>query len=177
MVTAVATSPIARTWRVRLPASSFTLLVRSRQTPAAPGTSAWPPSLPSTPTSRATPVTWSANVDSVTIMSLMVSTSVAISPLGVERQLLIEVAVGDRGDDARDAAHLLGQVARHDVHVVGQVPPDARDAAHLGLAAEHAFGADLARDARHLGGERVQLIDHRVDGVLQLEELALAPRP
>ena len=95
----------------------------------------------------------------------------------VEGQLLIEVAVGDRGHDARDAAHLLGQVARHQVDVVGQVPPHARDAAHLGLAAQHALGADLARDAGHLGGERVQLIDHRVDGVLQLEDLALAPRP
>ena len=31
-----------------------------------------------------------------------------------------------------------------------QVPADARD---LGLAAELAFGADLARDARDLGGE------------------------
>ena len=28
---------------------------------------------------------------------------------------------------------------------------------HDGLAAELAFGADLARDARHLGGERAQL--------------------
>ena len=41
------------------------------------------------------------------------------------------------------------------------------------LAAELAFGADLARDARHLRREGVQLIDHRVDGVLQLENLAL----
>ena len=38
------------------------------------------------------------------------------------------------------------------------------------------FGADLARDARHLGGERAELVDHRVDGVLQLEDLALARR-
>ena len=86
-VTAVATSPIARTWRVRLPASSLTLLVRSRHTPAAPGTSAWPPSRPSTPTSRATPVTCSANVDSVSIMLLIVSTSVAISPRAVSVSL------------------------------------------------------------------------------------------
>jgi hypothetical protein len=51
-----------------------------------------------------------------------------------------------------------------------QVPADA---GHLGLAAELAFGADLARHARHFGGEGVQLVDHRVDGVLQLEDLAL----
>ena len=42
-----------------------------------------------------------------------------------------------------------------------------------GLAAELALGADLARDARDFRGERVELIDHRVDGVLQLEDLAL----
>ena len=41
------------------------------------------------------------------------------------------------------------------------------------LAAELAFGADLARDARHFRREAVELIDHRVDGVLQLENLAL----
>ena len=56
-VTAEATSAMARTWVVRLPASWLTLSVRSRQVPAAPGTLAWPPSLPSMPTSRATVVT------------------------------------------------------------------------------------------------------------------------
>ena len=56
---------------------------------------------------------------------------------------------------------------------VGQVLPRAGDARHVGLAAELAFGADLARDARHLGGERAELIHHRVDGVLELEDLAL----
>src|SRR3712207_9019302 len=41
-----------------------------------------------------------------------------------------------------------------------------------GLAAELALGADLARDARDLVRERAQLVDHRVDRVLQLEDLA-----
>ena len=44
---------------------------------------------------------------------------------------------------------------------------------HLGLAAELAFGADFAGHAGHFGGERAELVDHRVDGVLQLEDLAL----
>jgi hypothetical protein len=66
-----------------------------------------------------------------------------------------------------------GQVAGHRVDVVGQVLPRAADARHLRLAAQLALGADLARHARHLGGEAVQLVDHRVDGVLQLEDLAL----
>ena len=41
-----------------------------------------------------------------------------------------------------------------------------------GLTAEPAFGADLARDARHLGRERVELIDHRVERRLEVEHLA-----
>jgi hypothetical protein len=44
---------------------------------------------------------------------------------------------------------------------------------HLGLAAELALGADLARHARHLRREAVELVDHRVDGVLEREDLAL----
>ena len=52
-----ATSPMVRSWVVRVAASWFTLSVRSRQVPAAPGTFACPPSFPSTPTSRATVVT------------------------------------------------------------------------------------------------------------------------
>jgi hypothetical protein len=61
--TAVVTSAIDRTWSVRLPAMKFTDVVRSRHVPPTPGTSAWPPSAPSLPTSRATRVTSSANDD------------------------------------------------------------------------------------------------------------------
>ena len=43
----------------------------------------------------------------------------------------------------------------------------------LGLTAELAFGADLLGDARDFAGEAAQLIDHRVDGVLELVDLAL----
>ena len=50
-----------------------------------------------------------------------------------------------------------------------QVPGHALD---LGLAAEDALGADLAGHAGHLGRERPQLVDHRVDRVLELEDLA-----
>ena len=50
-----------------------------------------------------------------------------------------------------------------------QTPDDAFD---FRLAAELSFGADFARDARNFRGERVELIDHRVHGVLQLEDLA-----
>ena len=84
-----------------------------------------------------------------------------------------QVAVGHGGHHLHDAAHLLGEVRGHEVDVVGQILPGAADAGHLRLAAELAFGADLARHARHFAGEGVELIDHRVDGVLQLQDLAL----
>ena len=79
-VTAVATSPIARTWVVRLAASRLTFPVRSFHVPPTPETCAWPPSLPSVPTSRATRVTSPAKVARVTFMLLMVSASAATSP-------------------------------------------------------------------------------------------------
>src|ERR1700682_5007590 len=57
LATAVVTSAMLRTWAVRLPAMELTESVRSFHVPATPRTSAWPPSLPSVPTSRATRVT------------------------------------------------------------------------------------------------------------------------
>src|SRR3990172_6084857 len=54
LATAVVTSAMLRTWPVRFAAIEFTLSVRSFQTPPTPFTWAWPPSLPSVPTSRAT---------------------------------------------------------------------------------------------------------------------------
>ena len=59
--TAVVTSAIFRTWPVRFPAIEFTESVRSFHVPATPFTSAWPPRIPSEPTSRATRVTSDAN--------------------------------------------------------------------------------------------------------------------
>ena len=54
---AVATSAMLRTWPVRFDAIELTESVRFFHVPATPGTTAWPPSLPSVPTSRATRVT------------------------------------------------------------------------------------------------------------------------
>ena len=61
LATAVVTSAMLRTWEVRLLAMKLTLSVRSFQVPPTPLTCAWPPSLPSVPTSRATRVTSEAN--------------------------------------------------------------------------------------------------------------------
>src|SRR5581483_5767487 len=171
LVTAVVTSAMARTWLVRFSASRLTLPVRSFQVPAAPGTCAWPPSRPSTPTSRATVVTCSANVASVSVMLLMVSASAATSPFDLTARFCL-VAVGDRGHHFDDAAHLFGQVGGHHVHGVGQVLPSAGHAGHDRLAAEQALGADFAGDASHFRSKAVELIDHGVDGVFQLENFA-----
>ena len=78
--TAVATSAMFRTWPVRFAAMKLTLSVRPRQVPETPSTCAWPPSLPSVPTSRATRVTSSANEESWSTIVLIVLLSSRISP-------------------------------------------------------------------------------------------------
>ncbi len=65
-----------------------------------------------------------------------------------------------------------GQVAGHEVDVVGEILPRSGDAGHLRLAAQFAFRTDFAGHARYFAGERVELIHHRVDGVLQFENFA-----
>jgi hypothetical protein len=64
-----------------LAASWLTFSVKSFQVPATPDTLAWPPSLPSVPTSRATRVTSDAKEDNWSTITLMVSFSSRISPL------------------------------------------------------------------------------------------------
>ena len=70
----------SRSWTVRLVARTLTLSVRSFQVPYTPLTSAWPPSLPSLPTSFATRVTSALNELSVSTIVLMVLFSSRISP-------------------------------------------------------------------------------------------------
>ena len=80
LATAVATCAMLRTCTVRLLAIPFTESVRSFQTPDTPRTCAWPPRLPSVPTSRATRVTSSANADSWSTIVFTVCLSCSISP-------------------------------------------------------------------------------------------------
>ena len=72
LATAVVTSAMLRTWSVRLPAIELTESVRSFQVPATPLTFAWPPSLPSVPTSRATRVTSAEKLPSCSTILLIV---------------------------------------------------------------------------------------------------------
>src|SRR5205085_4225923 len=89
--------------------------------------------------------------------------------LHVHGDLLGKVAPRHGGGHVGDVADLAGEVRGHQVDVVGQILPGAGDSAHLRLAAKLTLGADLPRHARHLGGEGVELIDHGVDRVLELE--------
>src|SRR5436853_545193 len=134
---AVATSAMLRTWPVRLPAMEFTLSVRSFQVPATPGTTAWPPSLPSVPTSRAT------RRSSVLhgVDGLLQLQDLA---LHIRGDLARQVAARDGGGDFRDVAHLAGQIARHRVDGVGEILPGAGHTGNDRLPAQLAFGAHLA---------------------------------
>ncbi len=78
--TAVVTSAMFLTWSVKLLAMKFTPSVRSFQVPATPCTCAWPPSLPSVPTSRETRVTSAANERSWSTIVLIVFFSSRNSP-------------------------------------------------------------------------------------------------
>src|SRR5205823_6268108 len=91
----------------------------------------------------------------------------------VDGDLLGEVALRDGGRGCAEVADLSCEVAGHGVDVVRQVFPGAGRSLHVRLAAEPAFGTHLARHARDFGGEGVELVDHDVNGVLQLENLAL----
>ena len=129
--TAVATSAMLRTWPVRFDAIELTLSVRFFQTPATPSTSAWPPSLPSVPTSRATRVT--SDAKRVELIDHRVDGVLELEDLAldVDGDLARQIAVGDGGGDVGDVAHLAGQVRGHRVDVVGEVLPGAGDAGHL----------------------------------------------
>src|SRR5207247_2364321 len=68
-----------------------------------------------------------------------------------------------------DVTYLAGEVRGHRVHVIRQVFPGTGHAAHFGLAAEFSFGSDFTGDAGDFGSKRGELVHHRVDGVLELE--------
>ena len=169
--TAVVTWAMLRTWPVRLLAIELTLSVRSFQVPATFGTVAWPPRLPVGADLAGDPGDLAGErrqrVDH-RVDGLGQGGDLA---LGLDGDLLAQVARRHRGGDLGDRPDLRGQVRRHDVDVVGQVLPGPGHALHDGLAAELALGAHLAGDPGDLVGEGRQLVDHRVDGLLQLQDL------
>src|SRR5262249_12365382 len=118
------------------------------------------------PTSRATRVTSEAKALSWSTMVLMVFLSSRISPL---TSTVIFLDKSPRATAVVTSAMLRTWVvklaaSRLTLSVksfqVPAAPPTAAPA------------ADLARHPRLLGGERPQLIDHGVDGLFQLQDLA-----
>src|SRR3546814_16178 len=67
---------------------------------------------------------------------------------------------------------LEGKVGGKSVNMVGKVLEGAGDALDLGMAAELAHGADLARHRRHRGGEGGKLLNHPVHDLADSQELA-----
>ena len=129
------------------------------------------------PTSRATRVTSEANERSWSTIVLMASLSCRISPrtstvIFFDRSPLATAMVTSamlRTCAVRfDAIELTLSVRSFQTPVTSL---------HLRLAAELAFGADLARDARHLRGEHAELLDHGVDDGRRAQELALERAP
>ncbi len=111
LATAIVTSAMLRTCAVRFDAIELTLSVRSFHTPVTPPTCAWPPSLPSVPTSRATRVTSEVNTLSCLIMVLTISAERRNSPFNGRPStssctVCKQVALRHRGDGAR---HLRGR--------------------------------------------------------------------
>ena len=84
-----------------------------------------------------------------------------------------QVAARDRCGNVGDVAYLRSKIVGHGIDVIGEILPCARHLTNLRLAAQLSFRAHLARHAGHFGGEGVQLVDHRVEGVLQLQNFAL----
>ena len=133
LATAVVTCAIWRTCSVRLAAITFTVSVRSRHVPLTPLTSAWPPSLPSVPTSRATRVTSSANEPSWSTIAFTVWPIAANSPLTgwpsiVSAIFWRQVALRDGRDDAPDLGGRADEVVDKRVDRLDGVAPAAVDA-------------------------------------------------
>ena len=115
-------------------------------------TFAWPPSLPSVPTSRATRVTSSANEESWSTIALTVVPMRRNSPRRGRPSIsqvhpLREVAVGDRVDHARDLGRRPDEVVDHAVDRVGRLAPGAAVARQRHALVEAARRGRRARRA------------------------------
>ena len=84
-----------------------------------------------------------------------------------------QVALRHGGSHFRDGTHLVGKIRGELVHVVRQIAPDAGGSGDARLAAELALDSDLASHGSYLIREGRQSVDHSVDGIGQLRDLAL----
>src|SRR4030088_1404978 len=159
LATAVVTLAMLRTCPVRLDAMKFTFSVRSFQTPPTPWTSAWPPSRPSVPTSRATRVTSEAKLLSWSTIALMVFLSWRISPLTSTVTFLRRSPLATAVVTSAMLRTWPGRLPALPLTAARRLLPPPRHTAHDGLAAQLALGPHLERHAGHLRGEAVELVD------------------
>jgi hypothetical protein len=87
----------------------------------------------------------------------------------VDGDLAGKLSFGDRCGDFRDIADLTGQVAGHEIDVVGQVFPGTSNTSDLCLSTKLSFRPYLTGHTCHLRSERTKLIDHRVNCIFQLQ--------
>ena len=170
--TAVVTSAMFRTWAVRFDAIELTESVRSFQTPR----NAFDIRLAAELSFRSDLARHARHLtgERIELIHHDVDRVLQLQNLATDlhRDLAGEIALGDGRGHFRDVADLRGEVRCHRVHRIGEILPDTDNALHVGLAAELAFRSDFAGHARDLTGERIELVDHGVDRVLQLENLA-----
>src|SRR5438105_414028 len=153
LATAVVTAAILRTCEVRLPAMEFTESVKSFQVPATPFTSAWPPSSPSVPTSRATRVTSAANEFNWSTIVLIVFFSSRISPFTSTVIFLYKSPF---------ATAFVTSAMLRTCH-----------ATHFSLPTQLPFRTHFAGHARHFSRKRRQLVHHRINRIFQFENFTL----
>src|SRR4249919_2421151 len=138
-----------RTWSVRFAAMTLTESVRSFQVPPTPFTWAWPPSLPSVPTSRATRVTSEAKAFSWSTMVLMVDFSSRISPF------TSTVILRDRSPLATAVVTSVanGDLSRKiTVDVKGEIL-ELKSTINTMVDQLNAFASEVTRVAREVGTE------------------------
>ena len=166
LATAIVTSAMLRTCAVRLQAIELTLSVRSFHTPVTSRTCAWPPSLPSVPTSRATRVTSDVKTLSCLIIVLTIVAERRNSPFSGRPSTstahrLQQVSLGDGGDGAGDFGRGPEQVVDERVDRAFHVPPRAGGQTEAHAGPRLALAADDLADAfellRHalIGGDDV----------------------
>ena len=175
LATAVVTCAIWRTCSVRFAAITFTESVRSRHVPLTPLTSAWPPSLPSVPTSRATRVTSSAKEPSWSTIAFTVWPMRLNSPLTgwpsiVSAIFWREVALGHGRDHAADLGGRADEVVDERVDGLDLVGPAAVRAGQRRALGHPAVAADDAREALELLGHPRVLLDELVDAGLHVAD-------
>ena len=124
LATAMVTSAMFRTCAVRLDAIELTLSVRSFHTPVTPPTWAWPPSLPSVPTSRATRVTSEVNTLSCLIIVLTISADRRNSPFS-GRPSTSRLTVRSRSPCATAAMARVTSVVGHNRSSISELTEDS----------------------------------------------------